>query len=371
MEQKREALVWDLPTRLFHWLMVLAFAIAWATHDDSRHLDLHTIAGYTFLGLLVFRLIWGVVGSHYARFGEFSYSPKEVFSYLRSLFGRGVKHYIGHNPAGSWAIFLLITLGLLLAISGMVVLGGEEQQGLLAGKLTFDQSLPFSVLHETIAWTMVALIALHISGVIIESVLQRENLIGAMFRGTKWVEGRSAKVTPHYLIATLLLLSVTGWGIVSLDGYARATAEQPYLPFKGPTLAMNELWQEECGACHLAFHPSLLPARSWQRLFNEQENHFQEDLMLDEEVVTELMQYAKENSAEKKMTEAAWKINRSIEPIAAPIEITSVGYWKDKHSEINDEVWRGESVKSATNCGACHFDAEQGTFMDSAMSIPK
>ena len=369
--QPKKTMVWDLPIRLFHWMMVLAFTLAWATHEDSRHLDIHTISGYTFFGLLLFRLIWGVVGSHYARFSEFSYAPSEVLLYLRSLLGSGVKHYIGHNPAGAWAIFILLTLGLLLAITGVIVLGGEEQQGLLAGYISFDQSAPFSMLHEALAWSMVVLIVVHVSGVLIESLLHRENLISAMFRGTKWIAGQSAQVPTHHLVASVMLVSVITWGAISLNGYVNATDEKPYQPFKGPSLAMNELWNEECGACHLAFHPSLLPARSWQQLFKQQEDHFQEDLMLDEETLAELMAYASDNAAEHKQTEAAWKINRSIKKEQSPLRVTSVEYWKEKHSNVAEAVWKQETVKSKTNCGACHFDAEQGTFQDSAMKIPE
>ncbi|MCF6323284.1 MAG: cytochrome b/b6 domain-containing protein [Gammaproteobacteria bacterium] len=370
MVQPKKKRVWDLPTRLFHWLLVLAFALAWATYDDSRHLDIHTISGYTFFALLLFRLVWGVVGSHYARFSEFNYTPGEVLSYLHSLFGDGTKYYIGHNPAGAWAIFILITLGLLLSTTGLIVLGGEEQQGLLAGYISFDQSEPFRMLHEMIAWGILTLVIVHVSGVIIESLLQRENLIGAMFRGTKWVVGESAMVPAHRLIASLIFISAIIWGGLSLNTYLISSDDQPYQPFKGPSLAMNDLWNEECGACHLAFHPSLLPARSWQYLFTQQENHFEEDLMLDEETLSELLNYARENSAEKNKTEAAWKINRSVMKNERPLKITSITYWKEKHSEISDAIWQKKSVQSKSNCGACHFDAEQGTFQDSAMKIP-
>ncbi len=369
--QLKKTMVWDLPTRLFHWVLVLAFALAWATYKDSRHLGLHTIAGYTFFGLLMFRLVWGVVGSHYARFREFSYAPKEVLAYLRSLLGSGIKHYIGHNPAGAWAIFVLITFGLLLSVSGVIVLGGEEQQGLLAGKISFDQSALFRTLHELIAWTMVGLVAVHVTGIIVESLLHRENLIGSMFRGTKWVSGESANVTSHRLVASVLTVSFLTWSAVSLNGYISATEAQPYQPFKGPVLAMNELWNEECGACHLAFHPNLLPARSWQRLFEQQADHFQEDLMLDEATFNELTNYALMNSAEEKKTEAAWKIDRTVKKSETPLQITALVYWKDKHSDIADETWQREKIQSKTNCGACHYDAELSTFQDSAMRIPK
>jgi len=147
-QQAKTILVWDAPTRIFHWLLVIAFAIAWLSYDDNRYLDTHTFSGYTFLGLLISRLIWGVFGTHYARFQQFCYSGEEVISYLKGLLGEDMRHYVGHNPAGAWAIFALIGFGLTLTISGLFVLGGEEQHGPLAGIISFRQSTIYREAHE-------------------------------------------------------------------------------------------------------------------------------------------------------------------------------------------------------------------------------
>ncbi len=93
--------VWDLPTRLFHWLLAGSFAVAWVTHEHDRYLDIHVFAGYLFLGLLLFRLAWGFTGGRYARFRAFRYRWSAAWDYLlMALRGRAQRH-LGHNPAGS------------------------------------------------------------------------------------------------------------------------------------------------------------------------------------------------------------------------------------------------------------------------------
>lgn len=369
-EGGQKVLVWDLPTRIFHWLMVMAFVMAWLSYEDNRYLDVHVFAGYTLLGLLIFRLVWGVFGTHYARFKQFSYGPGEVWGYVKGLFGKDLRHYIGHNPAGAWAIFSLITLGLVLTISGLFVLGGEERHGPLAGIVSFDGSAPFREAHEIAAWSLLLLVIIHFLGVITESVLHRENLVGAMFRGTKKTDSESPAVRPHRLIGATLVSVVAAYVVATFGGYLTATQEKPYLPFEGAHLAMNETWRESCGECHLAFHPGLLPMRSWERLMAEQADHFGDDLALDEDSVTTLLNYARANSADLEKSEAAWRMNSNIPAAESPLRITEVSYWKRKHDEIDKEVFKRKEIKSKANCGACHLDADQGTFEDADMRIP-
>jgi len=211
---------------------------------------------------------------------------------------------------------------------------------------------------------------IHFCGVITESLLHKENLIGTMFRGTKSADTESASVRPHRLVATTMITVIAAYVIATFGGYLTETADQPYLPFKGPELVQNELWQEECSDCHFAFHPSLLPARSWQLIFKQQNEHFDDDLDLDEETVTELLAYATANSADQEQIEPAWRMNSSIASNDTPLRITDVRYWKRKHEEIAADVWKRSSVKSKANCAACHLDAEQGTFEDADMRIP-
>jgi hypothetical protein len=141
--------------------------------------------------------------------------------------------------------------------------------------------------------------------------------------------------------------------------------------FVGRALPDDPKWREECGSCHLAFHPSLLPARSWQALIAGQDRHFGEDLALDAPMRATLLAYATANAAEQQRTEAAFKINRSIPAEAAPLRITQTPYWIKKHAEIAAADWLLPQVKSKVNCAACHQDAAAGTFEDAAMRIPR
>ncbi len=362
---KHSVRVWDLPTRVFHWLLVLAFIISWLSQGDDRYLDIHVFAGYLFLGLLLFRLIWGFIGSKYAKFSNFPYS--KIWHYLTTLFSVNRQHFLGHNPAGSLAVFVILSLGVIVAITGLLTLGGEERHGPLAGIIGFALGDSFHQWHEIIAWFMLGIIGIHILGVLTESWLHNENLIKAMITGFKSTTNKSTSVPKHKIIA-IFLISLVITGIVSyFNGYLLV---ENYRPFIGPNLPTNIVWQEACEECHLAYHPSLLPARSWQLMLAEQENHFEEDLYLEKEIIDELQTFAMENAAENHLTEVAWKNNRSIPPEQTLLRITKIDYWVTKHQDIEPEIWQYPNVNFKGNCGACHLDAELGTFEDAAMRLP-
>jgi cytochrome b len=164
--------VWDLPTRLFHWSLVASFAIAFLTAESEKLRDTHVVAGYTLAGLIVFRLLWGFVGGGYSRFAEFLPTPRKVIDYIKSLINGKPQHYVGHNPAGAVAIFLLLGFGMVAAASGWAAyedIGGNFMEEL----------------HEGASNGMLAIVVIHIAGVIVSSWLHQENLIRAMITGWK------------------------------------------------------------------------------------------------------------------------------------------------------------------------------------------
>src|SRR5512137_1855162 len=121
-------LVWDIPTRVFHWALALCFAGAWLTADSEYYRRLHVALGYTAAGLVAFRLLWGFAGTRYARFGDFVRSPMRALGYLQSLLRRQPEHHVGHNPAGGIAIVVLLGLIAATATAGHVTyneLAGE------------------------------------------------------------------------------------------------------------------------------------------------------------------------------------------------------------------------------------------------------
>ena len=375
-------LVWDIPTRLFHWLFAASFTAAWLTSESDEWLSFHTFFGYLMLGLIGFRLVWGVVGGRYARFAAFLYAPMAGLAYLRqALNGDGARH-VGHNPAGSQAVFLLLALGLAVGITGLFVQGGEEQQGAVAGWLGYALGKVIKEGHEIAAELMLLVVIGHLMGVALESWLHRENLARSMVTGMKQAPQGDPASQPFRLVGVLLLAAVVAFGVWwffyalhqplenRLGGNSGGN-KGAHVAFVGPALADNPKWREECGSCHLAFHPSLLPARSWKKMMAEQDKHFGADLALDEPTRDTLLAFMANNAAERLSTEAAFKINRSVKPGVTPLRITETPYWIEKHRDIAESDWRLPPVKSKVNCAACHRDAEAGTFEDAAMRIPR
>ena len=170
-------LVWDVPTRVFHWLLALSFGGAFLTAESERYRDIHVVLGYTLLGLIAFRLLWGVIGTRYAQFGSFLFKPGEIVDYLFSLLKGKPAHYVGHNPLGSVAIWLLLALGISAGLTGMMLfqdIGGEAAEEL----------------HEFAANAMLAVVLMHLAGVVVSSMLHRENLVRSMVTGFKRVPGQ-------------------------------------------------------------------------------------------------------------------------------------------------------------------------------------
>lgn len=190
-------LVWDIPTRLFHWLLAMSFIGAYITAESEYWRDLHVALGYSMLGLIGFRLVWGLVGTRYARFASFIFGPAKVMAYLKSLLSRSPEHYVGHNPAGSWAIYGLLLLGLLSGATGYATyeeIGGEWLEEL----------------HEFFSETMLVLVLVHIAGVAASSLLHRENLVRGMIDGYKHGEPGQGIRYKHWLIGGALLAVVFG-----------------------------------------------------------------------------------------------------------------------------------------------------------------
>lgn len=187
MQTTNEVKVWDPLVRVFHWSLVTAFAVAYLTED--HFLGLHTQAGYTIIGLVLFRLIWGVIGTRHARFSDFVRGPAAVRDYLVSLLHGRPAHYLGHNPAGGWMVITLLVALLLTTLSGLLTYGiGENAAGpfaALAGDPGGFLSEAMEEVHEFLAHFTLLLVFVHIAGVIVSGWLHHENLVRAMFTGRK------------------------------------------------------------------------------------------------------------------------------------------------------------------------------------------
>lgn len=184
--------VWDPLVRFFHWSLVITFFTAYFTEDDF--LTPHIYAGYTVLGLIFIRVIWGIVGTHHARFHNFVTHPRIAWLYLKDTLLLRAKRYLGHNPAGAAMIVLLLLSLLFTTLTGIAAYGAVESAGPLGswlGNIGEQGEDLLEEVHEFFANITVFLVVIHIAGVIVESVLHRENLVRSMFNGYKAVESHN------------------------------------------------------------------------------------------------------------------------------------------------------------------------------------
>ncbi len=197
--------VWDPLIRIGHWTIVVGFFVAYFTEDDL--LRLHAWAGYLVGGVVVLRVVWGLIGTRHARFTDFIYRPGTVISYVRDLFAFRARRYIGHSPAGGAMILALLVMLAATVYSGLMVYALENNRGPLASFAS--QAVPAAMadddngkngdeaedgedrdefweeLHEVLSDVTLALVFLHIGGVLFTSIAHRENLVRAMITGDK------------------------------------------------------------------------------------------------------------------------------------------------------------------------------------------
>ncbi len=181
-----EVSVWDPLIRIFHWSLVTFFFVAYLSGDDL--LQLHTWAGYGVLGLITFRLAWGLIGSRHARFIDFVKSPRVILQYLHDILQGRAKRYIGHNPAGGAMVLLLLAFLLGASWSGIALYGMEEHAGPLADWVRNWPHWAEDILeeaHEFLANATLLLVIVHVSGVLLASYQHDENLITSMWNGKK------------------------------------------------------------------------------------------------------------------------------------------------------------------------------------------
>lgn len=195
--------IWDPLVRIFHWSLVAAVAVAWLTADEWQ--TKHEVAGYTVAGLVAFRLVWGLVGSRYARFAQFLKGPGKTLAYVGDMARGRERRYLGHNPAGAaMVVALLVTLsgtaftGWLLADETRLAIlpampaivapawadEGDGEQGQRG-----DVENALEEVHEALANAILLLAALHVGGVVLASLRHRENLARAMVTGAKRAPG--------------------------------------------------------------------------------------------------------------------------------------------------------------------------------------
>ena len=200
IEMKTKILVWDAPVRVFHWLLVLSFAGAYLTAESERWRLVHVSLGYTMGGLVAFRILWGLMGTRYARFSSFVRGPAAVVRYVRALLTGQPEHHVGHNPAGAVAIVLLLLSSIAIVATGWAIYND------VGGNILEE-------LHEGAGNFMLAVVAVHVAGVVVASRMHKENLVRSMLTGHKSGAPNEGIRRAWVGLAVVVLAAVLGfWG---------------------------------------------------------------------------------------------------------------------------------------------------------------
>ncbi len=182
-QRQTQIYVWDPFVRVFHWTLVICFTVAYLTEDDL--LTVHVWAGYIVGILILARIVWGFVGPAHARFSDFVYAPLTTLRYMRDLILFRAPRHLGHSPGGGAMVIALIVLLAATVVTGLIVYGGDQQAGPLAGIVSEATGESLEEVHEVIANVTLAFIIAHIAAVVLASFVFRENLARAMITGYK------------------------------------------------------------------------------------------------------------------------------------------------------------------------------------------
>lgn len=208
----KKILVYDLPTRLFHWLFaglfITAFAIAKTTDDESTLFSYHMLAGLSIIFLLVIRFVWGFIGTTYARFSSFKLNPYEFLQYFKDIIVSKTSSYMGHNPASSYAAVIMFVCAVGLATSGILMSTGGESD-------TLEE------LHELLANVFLITVILHLAGIVFHNLRHRDSLWSSMLDGNKRTDSGVQEIAGSRLVAgvvcAILFVSWLGYLATNYD----------------------------------------------------------------------------------------------------------------------------------------------------------
>jgi len=208
--------VWDLPTRLFHWTLVVLIALQFATAEFGwLSMEWHYRFGWATIALIVFRIAWGFVGSQTSRFADFVRSPAAVANYLKAQFADSPRPYLGHNPLGGWSVVAMLLCVLAQAVSGLFASDGIDEDGPFAGSVSNAAVKLATKVHHLGESVLLILITLHLAAVLLHWALKHDNLILPMITGRKRIDASSPArfVSGWRALALLVAAAVAVWAL--------------------------------------------------------------------------------------------------------------------------------------------------------------
>lgn len=205
-------LIWDIPTRLFHWLLVLSLIAQYLTAEVfDNAMQWHFYFGYFTLGLIIFRLFWGVIGTTYARFNHFLYGPKAIVGYAKTLLNPDSPAHAGHNPLGGIVVVMMLLLILLQSVSGLFMTDDIFLDGPWRAAVSDSTLDLMGYLHHNVFNVLLAVITLHVSAIVFYAVYKKQKLAPAMIHGKKTTTAKGIR-SSRLILA--LIVAIISAGIV-------------------------------------------------------------------------------------------------------------------------------------------------------------
>ena len=367
--------VWPLCTRIIHWIIAISFTAAFVTSFTEQYLHYHVAFGWIFGVMLGYRILWGFVGPRYATFNTFKFSLRGLVWYFQEkIINRWRKIPPGHNPASSWYTVLVLVFGSVIVITGLLLYGVQEGKGIFAFLNARHCGSMFLLcdIHTYISYFLAGWAVIHITGVLIEQFYHKTGMVFAMLTGYKKSEGEDTDISRFSLIASygFIILSVMAfYYIVSTYDNLFTRSSYPLVDYKKE----HQAYATDCGDCHKAYPPFILPRRSWERIMDNLEDHFGEkitDQNISVSAQNSIREYLYAHSAEHSSREIAVKVLASVGD-RNPTSLSKVPYWREVHARIDPSIFARKSVKDRSNCAACHKDFEYGVIDDINIAIPR
>lgn len=216
-------LVWDIPTRMFHWLLVIAVVMQWVTAEFTDDMELHSYVGYGLLGLLLFRVMWGFVGTRHARFLSFVKGPQSAIAYAKDKDAVTA----GHNPFGGWMVIVMLVTLIMQGVSGLFITDDVLFNGPYYSSVSDELQSTMGWIHHNGFTVIQILVALHILAVLWYQFGKKQALVNAMFSGKKAVSEDQA-ISSSRLPLALIVIVITALAIGALVYFAPVVEDDFY-----------------------------------------------------------------------------------------------------------------------------------------------
>ncbi len=361
MKEKKK--IWSIYTRLFHIMLIVGVVISYITIDKENQLISHVLIGYVIALLTLFRIIWGFIDVKCSRHEDLARKVSKMSIYFKDYFKKNREEFMGHNPASSLYVLLIMIVLAFVTISGSLLYGIQENSGIFSS-LNKDYShwmLFIESFHKLSTTTLLVLTVLHILGVIFNLFFNGTEVILSMLTGKRRGTDFDVVLSKKQQVFGLLWIS----SVIALAVYFYNSPDNIFTEDKTVEIDFRSESYEtasRCGSCHMIYPAYLLPKQAWSNMMGDLENHFGKDASLPDEETQMIREYLMNNASEHSTKEAAIKVLDRMKE-KTPVAITQTNYWKEKHKDITKEQFAADyGIKS--DCRTCHTTIRDGLIQD-------